>query len=901
MKFRMCIPLFFFKLILLGSSVSCRRPGVVNVGAIFSFNSVIGRVAKAAMEAAASDINADQNILNGTRLQLIMEDTNCSAFIGSTEAFEVIGREVVAIIGPQSSTVAHMISQIANGLQVPLVSYAASDPTLSALQFPYFFRTTQSDLYQMKAMADLIEYFGWKDIIAVFVDDEYGRNGISFLQDELSKKMLKISFKLQLPTQYDLISISDMLNKSRMLGPRVYVVHLNPDLRLRLFKVAQNLHMMTSDYVWFATDWLSTTLDTFPPENQGSLKVVEGVIGLRQHIPQTTRTKAFVSRWRKMQQKDIVNSELNVYGFYAYDSVWVVAHAIDKYLKEHNNVTFSSSDKIREIKVFDGGKHLAEKLLDTNFTGLTGQVQFNSDQNLVGGDYDVINIARLKIHGVGYWSNYSGLSLLPPESLKRKQFSYSTLDQKLGNITWPGGTTKKPRGWVVSDYERPLRIGVPYRASFVEFVTESNSSHKIRGYCIDVFDEARKLVPYDIPYRLEIFGDGHSNPNYDDLIKKVANDVFDAAVGDIAIVRDRIMIVDFTQPYAATGLVIVAPVSNTKSSAWVYIKPFTGEMWGVIAASFVIIAVVIWILEHRVNDDFRGSPRRQIITMFLFSFSTLFKKIQEKTVSTLGRIVMVIWLFLLLVITSSYTASLTSILTLEQLAPSITGIDSLIASDSPIGYQVGSFAHRYLAESLYIPESRLVSLGSPEEYDRALRLGPTNGGVAAIVDELPYVELFLSGQTDFAIVGQPFTKSGWGFAFQRDSPLAFDMSTAILNLVETGKLQEIHERWFCKADCAAERGRSSKPKELHMSSFWALYLLCGILTLTAFLVFLLRIFRQYVRYNRRQTEPSSSSSSASSSATCSKFFHNFVDFIDKKEEAIKNMFSQHTNAQAQVN
>lgn len=93
--------------------------------------------------------------------------------------------------------------------------------------------------------------------------------------------------------------------------------------------------------------------------------------------------------------------------------------------------------------------------------------------------------------------------------------------------------------------------------------------------------------------------------------------VFDAAVGDIAIVTNRIKIVDFTQAFVATGLVIVAPISNSTSGGWVFIKPFSVELWCATAASFLIIAVVIWILEHRVNDDFRGPPRRQLRTMFL--------------------------------------------------------------------------------------------------------------------------------------------------------------------------------------------------------------------------------------------------------------------------------------------
>ena len=66
-------------------------------------------------------------------------------------------------------------------------------------------------------------------------------------------------------------------------------------------------------------------------------------------------------------------------------------------------------------------------------------------------------------------------------------------------------------------------------------------------------------------------------------------------------------------------------------------------------------------------------------------------------------------------------------------------------------------------DELNIAESRLVPLNSPSDYARALELGSGNGGVAAIIDELPYVEIFLSKYCKFKTVGQVFTKSGWGF------------------------------------------------------------------------------------------------------------------------------------------
>lgn len=145
--------------------------------------------------------------------------------------------------------------------------------------------------------------------------------------------------------------------------------------------------------------------------------------------------------------------------------------------------------------------------------------------------------------------------------------------------------------------------------------------------------------------------------------------------------------------------------------------------------------------------------------------------------STLGRLVLIIWLFVVLIINSSYTASLTSILTVQQLSSPIKGVESLKEGDDPIGYQVGSFAEYYLSEEIGIAKSRLVALGSPEAYANALKLGPNKkGGVAAIVDELPYVELFLASQCTFRIVGQEFTKSGWGFVSNFFRLLSFSYS-----------------------------------------------------------------------------------------------------------------------------
>lgn len=137
-------------------------------------------------------------------------------------------------------------------------------------------------------------------------------------------------------------------------------------------------------------------------------------------------------------------------------------------------------------------------------------------------------------------------------------------------------------------------------------------------------------------------------------------------------------------------------------------------------------------------------------------------------------------------------------------------------------------------------------------------------------------------------------------AFQRESPLAVDMSTAILKLSETGELQKIYEKWFCKMGCPDESRQDSEPNQLQLTCFWGLYLLCGAVSLGALVLFMLRMICQFVRYKRQQIHHSSPESSVSSSAQCSQVVFNFFEFVDEKEEAIKKMFTQRDNPQVQV-
>ena len=561
------------------------NPEVVNIGAIFTFSTINGKVAKIAMKAAEQDVNSDPSILGGRKLAITLHDSNYSGFLSIVggklfcflkffvcsytihlltllssrldvfilmipipcliAALQFMESDTVAIIGPQSAVMAHVLSHLANELHVPLLSFTALDPTLSPLQFPYFIQTAPSDLFQMTAIADMVSYFEWREVIAVYSDDDQSRNGITTLGDKLAERLCKISYKAALPPDPKATrdQVFNELVKVRMMESRVIVLHTLSKTGLLVFDVAKYLGMMESGYVWIASTWLSTILDSTPLSSK-TADSIQGVLTLRPHTPDSKKKREFSSRWNHLSNGTI---GLNPYGLYAYDTVWMITYALKTFFDQGGTISFSNITSgtalvagelnLGALSIFDGGQQLLKNILQINRTGLTGPLRFGPDRSPVHPAYEVINVVGTGFRQLGYWSDYSGLSVASPDTLYAKPPNRSRSNQQLYDVLWPGEITKKPRGWVFPNNGRHLRIGVPNRVSYRDFVSKGKDTDDLHGYCIDVFTAAIALLPYAVPYKFVLFGDGLENPNYNQLVYKVASNVSIVLISNIFVIH----------------------------------------------------------------------------------------------------------------------------------------------------------------------------------------------------------------------------------------------------------------------------------------------------------------------------------------------------------------------------
>ncbi|XP_057695403.1 extracellular calcium-sensing receptor [Corythoichthys intestinalis] len=130
-------------------------------------------------------------------LALVSGDSStCNLTVTPVHAFEEGGRKgVPLIIGGASSKTAMILSRVLAPLSVPLMSYQASCPCLSdRRQFPNFFRTVPSDIYQARAIARLAIYFKWTWIGAVVANNDYGLVAVKVFQEETQGSGVCLAF-----------------------------------------------------------------------------------------------------------------------------------------------------------------------------------------------------------------------------------------------------------------------------------------------------------------------------------------------------------------------------------------------------------------------------------------------------------------------------------------------------------------------------------------------------------------------------------------------------------------------------------------------------------------------------------------------------------------------------------
>ena len=451
---------------------------------------------------------------------------------------ELLKQQVIGVIGPQSTAVSRFVAHMATATQVPLLSFSVTDPAFSEHQYPYFFRIAHSDAMQMQAIASLVRMYKWRSVVIIYIDDDSGSSGAAAISGALDPLGIQVVQKVAVSPDSNRTSIDTVLNDLSAMQTRIFVVHMPQNLSLLFFSEAKYQGMMTSGYVWIASDLMVGTINNATVEAR-DLSTLQGVVGIRGYYANSSVLKAFTSEWKNEASPGEIAGEIPIYGLYAYDATQMLAYAIDNYTKDGFNITFKNSTfpsdapgsslDLVELKVFEGGPLLRNSILQTQFAGTSGYIQLDSEHDLIRSEFQIVNIIDGELKPIGYWTNTTKLSLFAPDNGTNAGGGSAVSSEPPWKIMWPGDSYEVPRGWVFPKNGKPLKIAVPLKRGFEQFLSYSKSNTTnvttFSGYCIDVFLEALNYLPYTISYNFELFGN-NTEPVYDDMILLLAQKVW---------------------------------------------------------------------------------------------------------------------------------------------------------------------------------------------------------------------------------------------------------------------------------------------------------------------------------------------------------------------------------------
>ncbi|KAG6692261.1 hypothetical protein I3842_10G106100 [Carya illinoinensis] len=767
---------------------------VTRIGMIIDPNTRIGKEEKVAMEIAAQNYNNHSKTHKVSLSQLS---------VASAAAEEMIIREIKkfgVIIGIHTWQEAARVAIVGGQAHVPVISFAAPaiNPPLMPIRWPFLIQMAKNGSQQIKCIADIVHAYNWRRIIAIYEDDAYGSDSGMFalLSEALQKVGSEIEYRLVLPP---LSSVSDPkwvvheeLIKVMKTQSRVFVVlHSSLDMATYLFREAKTMGLVGKESAWIISDSITSLLDSV---NNSVISSMEGALGIKAYYPEIGNSEYldFKGQFRKKFRAEYVeedNFDPGVYALRAYDSIKMVTQAIEGMT---SNVTHSP-------------KYFLDYMLSSEFSGLSGKIHFEEGQLSDTPILRIVNVVGKRYKEIDFWTPEFGFSMSP--FIKKAQ-------EKSETVIWPGNLKWTPKGWDMPTDAKPLKIGIPGRTAFDKFVKvdygeKPNTKKYADGFCIQIFWKVLGLLDYNLPFEFEAF-----NGTYNDLVQRVSNKTYDAVVGDVTILADRFKYVDFTLPYAESGLTMIVP-EKTESSPLMFAKPFTWKMWVVTGAILMYTMLIVWILERQYNPEFNGSWNDQISTALWFTFCSIFFAHRETIRNNYTRLVVVVWLFIVLILTSSYTACLSSMLTVKQLRPNFKKI-------MKVGCDGDSFIRKYMEDVLHFKPENIVDVPSEDSYPGQFE----SNNIAAAFLELPYGKVFLKHHCKGFTATKPNIRfGGLGFVFQKGSPIARDFSEAILKLSENGDLRSLEDEWLnIRHDECSTNTTSSRPESLNLQSFWVLYL-----------------------------------------------------------------------------
>jgi ionotropic glutamate receptor len=338
-------------------------------------------------------------------------------------------------------------------------------------------------------------------------------------------------------------------------------------------------------------------------------------------------------------------------------------------------------------------------------------------------------------------------------------------------------------------HQKPLNIN--YRKT-------ENEDIEIYGYVADLINELEKKMGF-----MSTIDPCPSDTPYNTLVESVSiNDTWDIVISDITITSKRLSIVDFSLPIYENALRIVIRDSPSFSISFLsYLRPFSLEVWLSIVGTIIYSGLLVYLFEQQTieeTEDYRG--HRAVIFGIYQALSSIVGMGGDFQLRTKSSRIIVVGLFTVsIILVATYTANLSSFLTLQRSQPVISGIDDIKNGRLPfhrVGILDDSATVEYYTQNVSTIFYPVKSIN--DMYTLLL-----DNRIDAAIENAIGIEYTVDHQYcgRLSVIGVGFAKSSFGIAMAKNWRYKNDLDKTIVSLREEGKLELLEQKWFSERIC----------------------------------------------------------------------------------------------------
>ncbi|XP_052811144.1 glutamate [NMDA] receptor subunit 1-like isoform X2 [Mya arenaria] len=772
---------------------------------------------------------------------------------------DIISKRVHVIIvshPPGSDQSPISVSYTCGYYGIPLIGIYARDSAFTDKNVhPTFMRTVPPYFQQASVWIDLLQHFGWRQVIFIHGMDEEGRAILSRFQALAEQEEIKIEKTIKFSV--GISNFSELLEDLHSAQSRIILFSAGREDAQVLFQNAAEMKLTTgSDFVWIVSE-----------EAMRADNVPIGAVGL-----------------------ELINGSNESANLE--DSVRLVVDTAVDLFSVGNLTTITNTPDSCSTPMTDkwqDGMLFLKQMKRMTVEGQTGRLQFTEEGDRLNPIYYIKNKQPGVIEKVGFHGR---------RGAEGQNLNFAK-DQP---IVWPSGSTDKPDGLKISTHLEVVTIEAKpfvykwpiYTASdelkcaqekgvnctFSNETTGEVSHHCCFGYCIDMLNMLSEKVKFTFKLHLSAdnaFGSfkrvGNSTrKEWTGMVGELVREegvTSDLVVAPLTINPERAAVIDFSKPFKYQGLTILVKKEQKDSSLASFLQPFTNTLWILVALSVHVVALVLYLLDRfspfgrfklAKNDDTEEDALNMSSAMW-FAWGVLLNSgIGEGTPRSFSaRVLGMVWAGFAMIIVASYTANLAAFLVLDRPDASISGID-----DSRLRNPNENFRYATVKDSaveMYFKRQvelstmyRKMEKFNYKNADDAIKDVKKGVELQAFIWDSSRLEYEDAKDCDLVVAGELFGRSGLGVGLRKGSPWTHLISLAILELHEGGQMEKLDNKWILieSTECPE---RDHTPATLGLTNMAGVFMMvAGGIVAGVFLIFVEILYKRHRGLKEKELE-----------------------------------------------